>query len=197
MTEDPAYRHDTALVESRAIGPGTRIWAFTHIMAGATIGAHCNICDHCFVEAGAVIGDHVTLKNGVAVWDHVTLEDGVFVGPNATFTNDRRPRSGNPRWQAQKTVVGSGASIGANATILCGIRIGTFAMIGAGAVVTADVPDHALTYGNPARVCGWVCTCAARLTFAGSAATCSQCGRRYRQSAERVELVSANDTDGR
>ena len=196
MTDDPVHKHATALVESSAIGAGTRIWAFTHIMAGATIGAHCNISDHCFVEAGALIGHHVTLKNGVSVWDHVTLEDGVFVGPNATFTNDRRPRSGNPRWQAQKTVVGRGASIGANATILCGIRIGASAMIGAGAVVTADVPDHALSYGNPARVSGWVCTCSARLNFAGSAATCSECGRHYHQTGERVKVVSANDTDG-
>ncbi len=196
MTDTPVYKHHTALVESSDIGAGTRIWAFAHIMAGATVGAHCNICDHCFVEGGAVIGNHVTLKNGVSVWDQVTLEDGVFVGPNATFTNDRRPRSGNPRWEVQKTVVGRGASIGANATILCGIRIGAFAMIGAGAVVTTDVPDHALSYGNPARVQGWVCACSARLTFTGSVATCSQCGRQYLRAADQVRVVDANDTDG-
>ena len=124
MTGDQGFRHQTALVESHSIGAGTRIWAFTHIMAGARIGERCNICDHCFVEAGAVIGNNVTLKNGVSVWDQITLEDGVFVGPNATFTNDRRPRSGNPNWQVERTVIGRGASIGANATILCGIRVG-------------------------------------------------------------------------
>jgi len=197
MTGAEVFKHETALVESHAVGAGSRIWAFAHIMAGATIGERCNICDHCFVEAGAVIGNDVTVKNGVSVWDRVTLEDGVFVGPNATFTNDRRPRSRDPHWQAQTTVIGRGASIGANATILCGIRIGAFAMIGAGAVVTADVPDHALSYGNPSRVQGWICACAARLTFAGTAATCSHCGRHYREAAGCVSLVEANGTRGR
>jgi len=196
MTGDQGFRHQTALVESHSIGAGTRIWAFTHIMAGARIGERCNICDHCFVEAGAVIGNNVTLKNGVSVWDQITLEDGVFVGPNATFTNDRRPRSGNPNWQVERTVIGRGASIGANATILCGIRVGAFAMVGAGAVVTADLPDHALGYGNPARVQGWVCACSARLVFAGTSATCGQCGKHYRQAADRVSLVDANGTSG-
>src|SRR6185369_3482853 len=134
------FQHSHALVESAAIGADTRIWAFVHVLPGARIGADCNICDHVFIENDVVIGDRVTIKCGVQVWDGVRLEDDVMVGPNATFTNDMYPRSKQP-FELKSTVVKAGASIGANATILCGITIGRGAMVGAGSVVTRDVPD--------------------------------------------------------
>jgi UDP-2-acetamido-3-amino-2,3-dideoxy-glucuronate N-acetyltransferase len=176
------FKHATALVESDKIGSGTRIWAFVHVMAGAVIGENCNIGDHCFIESGAVIGNNVTIKNGVSVWDKVKIEDGAFLGPNAALTNDLWPRSRNPEWQPSETIIGRGATIGANATILCGIRVGVYAMIGAGAVVTSNLSDYALCYGNPARIQGWVCACATKLHFEGMKAICDKCGRQYRKS---------------
>lgn len=132
------------------------MWAFAHVLAGAEIGADCNICDHTFIEGGARVGDRVTLKCGVQLWEGVTLEDDVFVGPNATFTNDPFPRSRRRPPQYARTVVRAGASIGANATILPGVTIGACAMVGAGAVVTRDVPPLAIVVGNPAVVTGYV-----------------------------------------
>jgi UDP-2-acetamido-3-amino-2,3-dideoxy-glucuronate N-acetyltransferase len=189
MTQDKFFKHETALVESENVGSGTRIWAYTHVMSGAVVGENCNICDHCFIESGAVIGNNVTIKNGVSVWDKVTIEEGAFVGPNATLTNDLWPRSRNPKWQVKETLIGRGATIGANATILCGIRIGAFTMIGAGSVVTRDLPDYALCYGNPARVQGWVCACTSKLNFAGTGATCGECGAQYLKSNQKVAPV--------
>ncbi len=158
MTPEPPqhFQHPQALVEGTAIGAGTRIWAFAHVLAGARIGRDCNICDHVFVENRVVIGDRVTVKSGVQLWDGIELESDSFVGPNATFTNDRFPRS--RRWQADiaKTVVREGASVGANATILPGITIGRHAMVGAGAVVMHDVPPNAIVIGNPAYIKGYV-----------------------------------------
>ncbi len=150
------FKHQLAIVETDAVGKGTRIWAFAHILPGAKIGADCNICDHTFIENDVVIGDRVTIKCGVQVWDGVRLEDDVFVGPNATFTNDKLPRSGvHPeRWSV--TTVKAGASIGANSPIVPGITIGTKALVGAGAVVTRDVPPWAIVTGNPARISGYV-----------------------------------------
>jgi UDP-2-acetamido-3-amino-2,3-dideoxy-glucuronate N-acetyltransferase len=150
------YAHPEALVESREIGPRSRIWAFAHVLPGARIGADCNLCDHTLIEGGAVLGDRVTVKSGVQLWDGVTLEDDVFVGPNATFANDRFPRSRERPRAFARTVVREGASIGANATILPGVAIGARAMIGAGAVVTRDVPAGAVVVGNPGRVRGYV-----------------------------------------
>ncbi len=149
------FTHPQALVESRTVGEGTRIWAFAHILPGAIVGAGCNICDGVFVENDVVIGDRVTIKNGVQVWDGITLEDDVFVGPNVTFTNDRVPRSRKP-FALARTYVRSGASIGANATILPGVTIGKNAMVGAGAVVVRSVPANAVVVGNPARISGYV-----------------------------------------
>lgn len=176
--------HPTALVESDAIGEGTRIWAFVHVLAGAVIGRDCNVGDHCYIEAGAVIGDGVTIKNGVSIWDGVTIERGVFIGPNVTLTNDRRPRS-RAAWTLRRTVIREGATIGANATVLPGLTIGAFSLVAAGAVVTRDVPPHALVMGNPARVRGTVCRCGATVTEA-PARHCPECGRE-------VMAVSAAD----
>jgi acetyltransferase-like isoleucine patch superfamily enzyme len=145
------YVHPQGLCESRNVGPGTRVWAFAHVLSGATVGADCNICDHVFIENDVVIGARVTIKSGVQVWDGVRLEDDVFVGPNATFTNDRYPRSKIRPPKFLETTVRRGASIGANATILPGITIGEQALVAAGSVVTHDVSARVLVQGNPAR----------------------------------------------
>jgi UDP-2-acetamido-3-amino-2,3-dideoxy-glucuronate N-acetyltransferase len=149
------YQHPNALVETDRIGPATRVWAFVHILPGALIGAECNICDHVFIENDVRVGDRVTVKCGVQLWDGTTLEDDVFIGPNVTFTNDRFPRSKVYPDAFPTTLVRQGASIGANATILPGITIGVNAMVGAGAVVTRDVPPNAIVIGNPARIIGY------------------------------------------
>lgn len=148
------FQHHTAIVESAHIGERTRIWAWVNIRPGAVIGVNCNICDHCFVEDEVTLGDNVTLKTCVSVWNGTVLEDDVFVGPNVVFTNDRNPRSKNFDSPKFVTTVKRGASIGANATIMPGITVGEYAMVGSGSVVTKDVPSHALVYGNPARIHG-------------------------------------------
>lgn len=150
------FKHPQALVESERIGRGTRVWAFAHVLPGAVIGEDCNVCDHTFIENDVVVGDRVTLKCGVQLWDGVRLEDDVFVGPNATFTNDPFPRSRQHLAAHPRTVIREGASIGANATILCGLTVGRRAMVGAGAVVTRSVPPHAVVVGNPARIVRYV-----------------------------------------
>ena len=149
------FKHDLAVVESNRIGDGTRIWAFVHVLPGASIGAECNICDHCFIENDVVVGSRSTIKSGVQLWDGITIEDDVFIGPNATFTNDRMPRSKQHLPKPLRTVVRRGASIGANATILPDLTIGENAMVGAGAVVTRSVPANAIVVGNPARIVGY------------------------------------------
>jgi acetyltransferase-like isoleucine patch superfamily enzyme/dTDP-4-dehydrorhamnose 3,5-epimerase-like enzyme len=150
------FVHEKGICESTNIGARTRIWAFAHVLPGARIGADCNVCDNVFVENDVVIGDRVTIKCGVQVWDGVRLEDDVFVGPNATFTNDPFPRSRKRPDQFASTIVRTGASIGANATILPGITVGSRAMVGAGAVVIKSVPPLAIVVGNPARIVGYV-----------------------------------------
>ena len=146
------FIHPSSDVQSKQIGEGTRVWQYVVILPGAVIGRDGNICSHCFIENQVVVGDRVTVKCGVQLWDGMTLEDDVFVGPNATFTNDREPRSRNASATLLPTLVKKGASIGANATILPGLTIGEGAMVGAGAVVTKDVPPRTLVVGNPARV---------------------------------------------
>lgn len=146
------FIHPLSDVRCERIGAGTRIWQFCVVLPGAEIGAGCNLCAGCFVEGGARIGNHVTIKNNVAVWDGVMLGDEVFVGPNVTFTNDKNPRSGNREFHLQPTRVERGASIGGGAVILSGLTIGAYATVGAGAVVTRDVPPHTTVVGNPARV---------------------------------------------
>ncbi len=172
------FTHPQAIVESTEIGPGTRIWAFTHVMPGASIGCDCNIGEQCYVESGAVVGDSVVIKNGVALWNGVWLGNFVFVGPNAVFTNDLVPRAKVYR-HAIPTRVEEGASIGANVTVRCGIEIGRWAMIGAGSVVTRSVPEFALAVGNPARVRGYVCKCGESLEFNQRDSSECSCGLRY------------------
>lgn len=152
------FVHPLGLCESPFIGAGTRIWAFAHVLPGARVGVDCNICDHVFIENDVLIGDRVTIKCGVQLWDGLRLGDDVFVGPNVTFTNDRFPRSRQYPEVFPQTVIESGASIGANATILPGLTVGQSAMVGAGAVVTRSVPPHAIVTGNPARIVGYVTT---------------------------------------
>lgn len=144
--------HPSADVASEAIGPGTRIWQFVVVLAGARIGQDCNICSHCFIENDVVIGDRVTIKSGVQLWDGLRVGDDVFIGPNATFTNDKHPRSRNTGFTQLTTVIERGASIGAGAVLLPGIRIGENAVVAAGAVVTRDVPANTCVVGNPARL---------------------------------------------
>ena len=162
------FQHPLAVVESSSIGDGTRIWAFAHILPGARIGSECNICDHTFVENDVVIGDRVTVKCGVQLWDGIDVEDDVFIGPNATFTNDSFPRSRQHQEKLPRTRVRKGASIGANATILPGLIIGERSMVGAGAVVTRDVPADAIVAGNPARISGYAGVSEKRMPSVGT-----------------------------
>jgi len=179
------FIHPQALVESTDIGPGTRIWAFAHVMQGARIGQRCNIGDHSFIESGAIIGNDVTVKNGVAVWDRVTVEDNVFLGPNCVLTNDLNPRTyiRKSSEALTPTLIRANATIGANATIVCGVIVGCYAFIGAGTVVIRSVRDFALVAGNPARQIGWMCICAQKLPLPVSTtsgfSSCSKCGRSF------------------
>lgn len=181
------FAHPLALVESTEIGQETRIWAFAHVMKGARVGARCNIGEQVFVEGGVTVGDRCTIKNGVAIWEGVSIENDVFVGPNAVFTNDIYPRSRVYHDKIPTTIVGKGASIGANATILAGVRLGEYCMIGAGSVVTKDVKPHELVLGNPARHAGWVSRSGSKLQFDGS--ECTVDGVRYRLEDQAVSVV--------
>ncbi len=185
----PYFKHARAMVDEGAvIGPRTRVWANAHVMKGAVVGADCNIGEGVFVEGGTRLGDHVTVKNGVQVWTGVEAEDYVFMGPNATFTNDLRPRVKFPVpiEEYAKTQLGYGASIGANATIVAGNPIGRNALVGAGTVVIRPVPAHALVVGNPARQVGWVCECTTRLD---ASYACPRCGKQYELRDAKEGLV--------
>ena len=180
--------HPTADIERGAqIGADTRIWHFVHVRSGATLGANCTLGDNVYVDAGVVIGNNVKLQNRVSVYRGVTLEDGVFVGPHATFTNDPYPRSITPDgrlldhddWPAVPTLVRYGASIGASSVVIAGVTIGRWAMVGAGSVVTHDVPDHGLVIGRPARLVGYACCCGRALRTERGAWTCTDCGETY------------------
>jgi acetyltransferase-like isoleucine patch superfamily enzyme len=172
------FKHKTALVETKKIGKDSKIWAYTHILDGAAIGLNTNICDFCFVEGGVIIGNDVTIKCGVHIWDGVMIEDNVFIGPSVVFTNDLKPRSKNKNFSLEKTILQKGCSIGANSTLIAGNVVGRYALVGAGSLVTKDVPDFALVYGSPAVVMGYVCTCGNKLSQDKSGYVCS-CGRRY------------------
>lgn len=159
------FVHANALVESDDIGAKTRIWAFAHVMKNVKIGEDCNLCDYVFAESGVVIGNRVTIKNGISLWEGLTIEDDVFLGPNAVFTNDMFPRSKRHSGNYISTLIKKGASVGANATILCGISLGEYCLIGAGSVVTRSVPDFALVTGNPAKFRYWVSKTGEKLNF--------------------------------
>jgi len=193
MANDDVFVHEHGLCESDEVAGGTRVWAFAHVMAGARVGRDCNICGHSFVEDGAVLGNGVVIKNGVQVWRGVTLEDHVFVGPNATFTNDLRPRAARPRAEVtvSETLVKRGASLGANCTVVCGHVVGQEAFVAAGAVVASDVPPNAMMVGNPARRVGWVCGCGEGLP---DHLACS-CGRRYRLADDDDEALGLEPAD--
>ena len=179
--------HPSAQTEGAIIGSGSRVWQFCIILPHACIGCDCNICAHVLIESDVAIGHRVTIKSGVQLWDGTRIEDDVFIGPNATFTNDKAPRSKKTRRRLLVTRVQRYATIGANATVLPGLSIGKGAMVSAGAVVTRDVPDHALMIGNPARRKGWVCLCGE--TLRNSGLTC-QCGKRYKRGVGGLALVS-------
>ncbi|HLN43844.1 MAG TPA: acyltransferase [Acidimicrobiales bacterium] len=198
---DPSvFIHPQALCESDRVGARTRIWAFAHVLPGAVIGADCNICDHAFVEGSVRVGDGVTIKNGVQLFDGVVVEDDVFLGPNCIFTNDRNPRAAVKKGadEAVPTRLERGATVGANATVVCGTTLHAYAFVGAGAVVTRNVPAHAMVVGNPARAVGWMCRCGTRL---GEDLVCG-CGLRYRlrsahEGLEQVPMMGSAPDEAR
>ena len=184
------YIHPSSVIDQGAkIGNGTKIWHFSHVMGESTIGENCTLGQNVFVAAGVEIGNNVKIQNNVSVYAGVILEDDVFLGPSMVFTNVINPRSHvNRRDQYQKTLVKQGGTIGANATIVCGITLGEYAFIGAGAVVTRDVPAYGLVYGNPGQLQGWMCSCGERLIFSDQIdekrAACESCGAGYIQLNE-------------
>ena len=178
--------HPSAIVDTSQIGENTRIWAFVHILAGAKIGRECNICDHVFVENDVVMGDFVTVKSGVCIWNGVTIEDHVFVGPNVSFTNDVYPRSKSHLQQHPQTRIKKGASIGAGSVVIAGVKIGCFAMVGAGTVVTRDVGDYELVMGNPSRPGGYICECARKLEETPNNKFNCSCGLAYEMTPKGV-----------
>lgn len=193
---DDIFIHSTASVDERCnIGKGTKIWHNSQILSGAQIGENCIIGHNCFVGSRARLGDGVKLECNIDVWDLVSLEDYVFVGPSAVFTNDINPRSKYPKKKYPQygkwvpTLIKKGASIGANATIVCGITIGKCAMIGAGAVVTKDVPDYAIVVGVPAKTIGHMCECGNKLIFKKTKVQCTQCSRQYQKRGETVKQI--------
>jgi len=203
MAEDRSFFvHPSSFVdEPSEIGEGSKIWHFSHIMAGAKIGRQCNIGQNVVISSHATVGNNVKIQNNVSVYTGVILEDDVFCGPSMVFTNVINPRSHISRKsEYQTTRVKKGATIGANATVVCGITIGCYAFIGAGALVTKDVPDYALVFGNPARVKGWVCYCGVKLPIAFPPRTeaeeaCLACGRTYRQSGLSISEIASPDLE--
>lgn len=178
------FVHESSYVdEGCCIGEGTKIWHFSHVMKGCTIGKHCNIGQNVVISPGVVLGEGVKIQNNVSVYTGVVCEDGVFLGPSCVFTNVINPRAFIERKsEYRKTTIKKGASIGANATIVCGYDIGKYAFVGAGAVVTKDVPDYAMVYGTPARVRGYVCQCGEKLHFSDGNATCPACEKKYKMN---------------
>jgi len=193
MEEQQYFIHDSAVVDDGCtIGKGSKVWHFSHIMTGCKIGAHCNIGQNVMVSPAVVLGNNVKVQNNVSIYTGVTCDDDVFLGPSMVFTNVINPRSAiNRRDQYAKTHVGKGASIGANATIVCGHDIGEYAFIGAGAVVTKNVPAFALVVGNPARQIGWVGEYGHRLNFdSNGMATCVESGQQYLLQNNQVQRIS-------
>jgi UDP-2-acetamido-3-amino-2,3-dideoxy-glucuronate N-acetyltransferase len=193
-TSQSFFVHESAYVDEPAdIGDGTKIWHFSHVMSDASIGRHCTIGQNVLISPRVRIGNNVKIQNNVSVYEGVVLEDDVFCGPSMVFTNVATPRSAVPRNTSAdyaETIVKRGASIGANATIVCGHTLGEFSFVGAGSVVTKDVPAYAMVYGNPARVRGYACQCGVKLAFANDTATCAECGRTYERLAGLVRETS-------
>lgn len=197
MALKDVFVHPNAIVESDKIGAKTRVWAFAHILKNAEVGEDCNICDYVFIESGVKIGNRVTIKNGISIWEGLIIEDDVFLGPNCVFTNDMFPRSKVVRPEYERTLLKKGTSIGANATILCGITLGRYSMVGAGAVVTKDIPDFACVIGNPAKLLYWISKTGEKLNFDKNKEACDSTGNKYRlvidpenKKAEKVEELS-------
>lgn len=191
-SKEPGYFvHKSSYIDAGVrIGEGTQIWHFSHILKGSQIGKNCRIGQNVVIGPDVIVGDNVKIQNNVSVYKGVTLEDGVFCGPSCVFTNVFNPRSALPRMdEARRTLVKKGASIGANATIICGNNIGSYAFIGAGAVVSREVPDYALAYGNPARMKGWMCECAEKLDSKGQEFACPACKRRYRKIKNKIKSI--------
>jgi UDP-2-acetamido-3-amino-2,3-dideoxy-glucuronate N-acetyltransferase len=189
------FIHESSYIDEPAsIGPGTRIWHFSHVMKNARIGARCNIGQNVVISPDVVIGNNVKIQNNVSIYTGCILEDDVFCGPSMVFTNVINPRSHVARKdEYQTTFVRRGASLGANCTVVCGTTIGQYAFVGAGAVVTRDVPDYALVFGNPARVRGWRCHCGVAIEFDGSdSARCVACGGRYQRTGVIVVPVNVS-----
>jgi len=182
------FVHESSFIDEGArIGKDTKIWHFSHVMSGAIIGEACNIGQNVLVSSGVTVGNNVKIQNNVSLYTGVIIEDDVFLGPSMVFTNVINPRSHVSRKdEYQTTLVQKGASIGANATIICGTTLGRYSFVGAGAVVTKDIPDYALVYGSPARVQGWMCQCGEQLNFNGDRAVCSRCGDAYRKQNQIV-----------
>lgn len=188
--------HPTAVVDDGAlVGSGARIWHFCHVMPAAEIGPGCVLGQNVFVGRGVRVGAGTKIQNNVSVYEGVTLEDEVFCGPSMVFTNDLNPRAAFPKGRARfvKTRVKRGCSIGANATVVCGLTLGAYAFVGAGAVVTEDVPDFGVVYGVPARLKDWICVCGELLAFEGERACCSACNRRYVRTGS-AGIVLANES---
>jgi UDP-2-acetamido-3-amino-2,3-dideoxy-glucuronate N-acetyltransferase len=185
------FVHESSFVDEPCeIGEGTKIWHFCHVMRDAKLGRNCSLGQNVLVAKGVVIGSNVKIQNNVSLYEGVTLEDNVFCGPSMVFTNVINPRSEIVRKSEYRpTLVRRGATLGANCTIMCGHTIGAYAFVGAGAVVTKDVPAFALVLGNPARRAGWMCRCGVRLPSENPTPTCEACGARYRQSGEQIEFV--------
>ena len=186
------FVHESSYVDDGAtIGTGTKIWHFCHILPGAVIGENCSLGQNVVVMPGTRIGNNVRIQNNVSVYEGVTLEDDVFLGPSCVITNVSTPRSHvSRRAEFEKTLVKRGSSIGANATIVCGITLGEYAFVGAGAVVTSDVPAYGLMVGVPARRVGWMCQCGERLHPTNNEATCDRCGSNYREARGRMEPIA-------
>lgn len=190
MSADGTYIHPSAVIDDGAkIGSGSKVWHFSHVMAGASIGRDCSLGQNVFVAGDVTIGDGCKIQNNVSIYEGVDLEDFVFCGPSMVFTNVRNPRAAypTPSERYQRTRVKQGATVGANATVVCGTTIGEWAFIAAGAVVTKDVEPHALMAGVPATRIGWMCECGQPLDFTEGGTTCSTCDRKYRKHGRTIQ----------